>query len=266
MKRSVLFFALMLSVVPASAGPKNYGTIVTQAGKTFYQCQLLHVYPDGVSFAHRDGAAKIPFKELPADLRGQFRYDPKAEAEYQKEKAAARKAEQERKKLQEIVMQEQLMQAQMAEASYLAAASRIDNAPAPISLAQPGEKPLTTVSYQTPAWVGSPITGPAVGGRMYSNSGYSRFGYPVGYYGSGYGGYSTGISYGYPYYGGYSYGGYPYYGGYSSYGSYPYSVGYYGGGYGPAIFGSWNVGHGIHVGVGLGGGFGGFGGFGHHHH
>ncbi|WP_395751244.1 hypothetical protein [Prosthecobacter sp.] len=261
MKRPVLFAALLLSVLPASAGTKNYGTIVTRAGKTFYQCQLLHVYPDGVTFAHRDGAAKIAFKELPAELRGQFHYDSKVESQYQKEKAAARQAELERKKQQEIVMQEQMMQAQMSEASYLAAASRIDNAPAPIALTQPGEKPTTTVAYQTPSWVGTPITGPAVSGRGYNSGSYARFGYPMGYYGAGYGGYSTGISYGYPYYGGYSYGGYPYYGGGYSYGSYP----YYGGSYGPAVYGSWNVGHGIHVGVGLGG-FGGFGGFGHHHH
>lgn len=256
MKRSALLLALLLSVVPASAAPKNYGTITTRDGKSFYECKVMRVYPDGVSFTHRNGAARVAFKDLPANLRSEFRYDPKAEAEYQKEQAALRKAEQERKKQQEIAMQEQLMQAQMAEASYLAAASRVANPPAPMSLAQPGEK-LTTVAYQTPSWVGTPITGPAVGGSVYRSSGYSPYGY--GYYGGGYypaNGYYSGYSY--PY-GGYSYGGYPYYGGYS-YGGYPSYGGYYGGGgYGISGFGSWNIGHGIHIGVGLGG-------FGHHHH
>lgn len=258
MKRSVLFIALLLlCVVPASAAPKNYGTITTLEGKSFYECRVMRVYPDGVSFTHRDGAAKIAFKELPANLRSEFRYDPKAEALYQKEQAALRKAEQERRKQQEIVMQEQLMQAQMAEASYLATASQLANRPAPMSLAQPGET-LTTVGYQTPSWVGTQITGPAMGGSAYRGSGYS----PFGYYGGGYypaGGYSSG--YGYPYGGGYSYGsyygGYPSYGGY--YGSYPSYGGYYGGGSGLSGFGSWNIGNGIRVGVGLGG-------LGHHHH
>ncbi len=267
MKRSVLFIALLLSVVPLSAAPKNYGTITTLNGKSFYECRVMRVYPDGVSFTHRNGAAKIAFKELPANLRSEFRYNPKVEAAYQKEQAALRKAEQERKKQQEIVMQEQLMQAQMAEASYLAAASRVANRPAPMSLAQPGET-LTTVGYQTPSWVGTQITGPAVGGSAYRGSGYSPYGYGGGYYpasgyssgyGYPYGGYSSGgySNYGgYPYYGGSSYGSYPYYGGYS-YGSYPSYGGYYGGGSG--ISGSWNIGHGIHIGVGLGS-------FGHHHH
>jgi len=245
MKRSVLFIALLLSVVPASAAPKNYGTITTRDGRSFYQCKVMRVYPDGVSFTHRNGAAKIAFADLPEILRTEFRYDPKAEAEYQKEQAALRKAEQERQRQQEIVMQEQLMEARMAEASYLASASRIASTQA------------TTAGAQTPSWVGTPITGPAVGGRSYSGSSSSRFGY-----GYPMGGYYSGASYGYPGYGGYSYGSYPYYGGYS-YGGHPYYGGsYYGGSYSPSVFGQWNVGHGIHIGVGLGSfGFGGY----HHH-
>lgn len=135
MKRSVLLIALLLSVVPASAAPKNYGTITTRDGKSFYECQIVRVYPDGVSFTHRNGAAKIAFKDLPENLRREFRYDPQQEAAFQKEQAALRKAEQERQRQQEIVMQERLMEAQMAEASYLAAASRSVNPPAPMSLA-----------------------------------------------------------------------------------------------------------------------------------
>ncbi|WP_397382324.1 hypothetical protein [Prosthecobacter sp.] len=245
MKRSFLFAALLLSVLPASAAPKNYGTITTRDGRSFYECRVLHIYPDGVSFAHKNGAAKIPFAELPENLRSEFRYDPKAETEYQKEQAALRKAEQERQKLQEIAMQERLMEAKMAEASYLATASQLAATSA------------SAAGNPSPSWVGTPITGPAVGGRSYSGSSYSRFGYPYGYSGSGYysGGSYSGISYGYPY------GGYPNYSGYS-YGGYPSYGGYYGGGYGPTISGQWNLGHGIHVGVGLGSfGFGGM----HHH-
>ncbi|MCB1279493.1 hypothetical protein [Prosthecobacter sp.] len=250
MKRSALFIALLLSVIPAVAAPKSYDTITTRDGKSFYECKVMHVYPDGVSFTHRNGAAKIAFKDLPDGLRRELRYDPKAEAAYQKEQAALRKAEKERQKQQEAAMQERLMEAQMAEASYLAAARQIATtqtaATPPMSVALPGEK-LTVASTQTPSWVGTPITGPAVGGSSYRNGSFSRWSnYPYRYGGGSYpaGGYYSGYGYGYPYYSGYSYGGYPY-GGY-----------YYGGGYAPrygsSIIGNWNVGHGIHVGVGIG--------------
>lgn len=250
MKRSVLFAALLLSVLPASAAPKNYGTITTRDGKSFYECQVMHIYPDGVTFAHKNGAAKIPFADLPENLRNEFRYDPKAEAEYQKQQAAQRKTEQEQQKQQEIAMQQRLMEAKTAEASYLAAASRLTTTAASVA------------GTPSPSWVGTPITGPALGGRSYTGSSYSRFGYPYGYAGTGYyyGGNGSGISYGYPY-GGYSYGGYPYYSGYS-YGGYPGFGGCYGGGYGPTISGQWNLGHGIHIGIGGGSFFGGM----HHHH
>lgn len=236
MKHSILLAALLLCTLPVRAAPKNYGTITTRDGRSFYECQVMHIYPDGVTFTHRNGAAKIPFADLPENLRNEFRYDPKAEAEYQKQQSALRKAEQDRRKQQEIAMQEKLMEAKMAEASYLATARQL------AATSSAGNQP-------SPAWVGTPITGPAVGGRSYGSTSYSGYGYPLGYYGGGYysnGGYSIN-GYGYPY-GGYSYGGYPYYGG------------YYGASYRPVISGQWNLGHGIHIGIG-GGYFGGM----HHH-
>ncbi len=230
MKRSVLFLALLLAVPPALAAPKNYGTITTRDGKSFYECKVLRVYPDGVGFTHRNGAAKIAFKDLPENLRREFRYDPQAEAKYQREQAALRQEEQKREKLREIAMQEKLMEAQMAEASYLAAAqSAYYRAPASpsMSLALPGET-LPTLTYQTPSWVGTPITGQALGGGDYRRSGYSYWGgQPFGY-GGGY----------YPWggYGGYPYGGYGH--GYGAYVS-------------PTIYRSWNVGSGFRIGVGI---------------
>lgn len=234
MQRFALFLALLLAVMPAVGAPKNYGTITTRDGKSFYDCKIMRVHPDGVSFTHRNGAAKIAFKDLPASMRQEFRYDSQQEAAYQREQAAARKAEQERQKRQEIVMQERLMEAQMAEASYLAAAQTAYYAPRTpsMSLALPGES-LPTIGYQTPSWVGTPITGPAVGGSGYRSGGYSRWSsYPFGY-GSSYAPYYPVGGYGYPY------------------------GGYYGGGYAPGayvsptIFRSWNVGGGLRIGVGI---------------
>lgn len=236
MKRTLLFLSLLLSITPAAAAPKTYGTITTRSGKSFYDCKVVHVYPDGVGFTHQNGAAKIAFKDLPENLRGEFRYDPKAAAAYQREQASLRRDEQKRRKIEEVAMHERLMEAQTAETIYLAAARASYMAPTPhtMSLALPGET-LPKVAYQTPSWVGAPITGPAIGGRDYRSGSYSRWGNSIGYGG----GYS-------PYYrtGGYGYG-------------YPYGS-YYGGGYmqpsaymSPTIFRSWNVGGGFQVGVGV---------------
>lgn len=257
MKRSVLLFALLLAGAPlaATAAAPNYGTIVTRSGREFYDCRIVRVHPDGVAFTHRDGAAKIAFKELPEHMRREFKYDPKAEAEYQNEQAALRKQEKERQRLREIAMEEQLAEAQMAEASYLASAASVYNpAPpvVPMSTALPGE-PALTVGYQSPSWVGTTIGTSAFGSGRYRR-GYSSWGgyYPYGYgYGYGYPtagytypAYNYPSSYGYPAYN------YPAYT-YPSY-SRPYGYGHRGGYYGrPSAFGSWNVGNGIRVGVGV---------------
>ncbi len=250
MKRTVFLLALLLAVAaPVVAGPKT-DTITTKAGRTFFDCKVTHVYPDGVGFIHRNGAARIAFKDLPDNLRKEFRYDPAKEAEYIRQQAAERAEEKQRAKLHEIMMEERLAEAKMAEASYLAAANESSRAPTLISPLMPSEAAAAqaTSVQQTPSWVGAPITGPALGGSAYRASSYSRWRnpafFPLGGYYSGFG---------YPYYGGYSYG-YPY-GGY--YGTSYLPVGGY---MRPTVFGQWNVGHGIHLGVGLGSfGFHGFG-------
>lgn len=234
MKRSVLLLGLLLAAAPVFAAPQNYGTIATRNGRVFHDCKVTRIHPDGVSFTHRDGAAKIAFKDLPENLRREFRYDPQKEAEYQREQAALRKEEQKREKQREAAMQERLMEAQMAEASYLAAASAAaQTAPVvqPMSMALPGETLPKVAAYQTPAWVGTPITGSPLGGSGYRRSSFAGyFPYTGGYPGYGYG--YPSYSYGYPYYGGYGCG-YP-----SAYVS-------------PTIYRSWNVGSGFRVGVGI---------------
>lgn len=232
MKRSALLLALLLAALPALGGPKNYGTITTKAGKSFFECKITRIYPDGVGFTHREGAAKIAFKDLPEKLRQEFRYDPLKEKEYQREQAALREEEKKRARLHEIAMEEKLAEARMAEAGYFAAvASAATATPASpaMSLALPGEK-LPVLGYQTPSWVGTPITGPALGGGAYRR-GSSWGSYPFGYYGGGYSYPAYGYGYGYPYYGY----GYAPVGGYVS----------------PTIYRSWNVGSGFRVGVGI---------------
>lgn len=220
MKRSVLFLMLLAATLPAWAGPQAVPAITTRTGQVFRDCKLVRVYPDGVSFTHRDGVVRIPFKDLPDNLRAQYPYDPAAEAAYLKEQQARRAEEKERDRVREVAMQEKLAEARMAEAAYLASSRRVLS-PAPLSTVSPGT--TTRVVYRTSSWGASPY------------------------------------SYGWPAYSPYSYGSYPgtYYPSYS----YPYTG--YNYGYPcttpavyarPQVFGSWNVGHGVHIGVGLSGG------------
>ncbi|MEZ5385780.1 MAG: hypothetical protein R3F13_09715 [Prosthecobacter sp.] len=229
MKRIVLFFSLLLAAPGLTAAEKER-TITTRSGKTFLNCKIVRVHPDGVSFIHQKGAAKIAFKELPESLRREFRYDPKKEAEYQRAQAELRKQEAERARLREIAMEEKLMEAQMAEASYLAAANTVyrpaSGTPG-MSLALPGE--TLQVAQTRPTWLGAPITGTPMGGRVYTRSSYSYWGnYPAGYGGGGF--YPT-VGYGYPF------GGY----GCAPAGAYV----------SPTIFRSWSVGGGVRVGLGI---------------
>lgn len=232
MKRSALLLALLLAALPALGGPKNHGTITTRAGKSFFDCKITRIYPDGVGFTHRDGAAKIAFKDLPEKLRQEFRYDPRKEAEYQREQAARREDEKKRARLHEIAMEEKLAEARMAEAGYFAAvagaASSVAVKPL-MSPALPGES-LPVLSYQTPSWVGTPITGTALGGSAYRRVS-SWGGYPFGCYGGGYSYPAYGYGYSYPYHG---------------HGCMP--AGAY---VSPTIYRSWSVGGGFRVGVGI---------------
>jgi len=234
MSRNVTLLTLLLATGLAAADANR--TITTRAGKVFQNCKVVRVHPDGVSFTHSEGAAKIAFKDLPESLRREFRYDPKKAAEHQRVQAELRKEEAKRAKLREIAMEEKLMQAQMAEASYLAAASAIyrpaSNAPG-MSLALPGEA-LPNIAVQTPSWIGPPISGSPLGGHDYRRGASYLRSYPFwngggflpvgGYYGPPFGGYNCGYGAGYV------------------------PVGAY---VRPTLFRSWNVGSGVRVGVGI---------------
>jgi hypothetical protein len=88
-----------------SSGPStflniNIGTITTLLGKTYENCKLLKVQPDGVVISHSQGIVKVPFSYMTPDLQKRFGYDPnKAAAEneanlkYQEQMRAAAAAQ-----------------------------------------------------------------------------------------------------------------------------------------------------------------------------
>lgn len=233
MKRIVLVLSLLIAL-PGVMAADGRRTITTKSGQTFLNCKVVRVHPDGVSFTHQNGAAKIAFKDLPESLRKEFRYDPQKAAEYQRSQAELRKQQAERARLREIAMDERLMEARMAEASYLAAAKALHRpagGAAGMSLALPGEA-LPQAAQPAPSWLGAPITGTPLGGRAYTRSGYSYWGnYPAGLGG---GGFYPNAGLAYPWGGGFGCG-------YAPAGAYV----------SPTIFRSWNVGGGVRLGVGI---------------
>ncbi len=67
--------------------------ITTLTGKIYRQCQIVKVHPDGVSFRHADGAAKVLFTDLSKEWRIRLGYDADKAAAYQQELADKREAE-----------------------------------------------------------------------------------------------------------------------------------------------------------------------------
>jgi hypothetical protein len=92
MKR--LLTSLLLWIAAASlACAAPIAKITTLTGKTYRQCQIVRVHPDGVSFRHADGAAKVLFTDLSKEWRARLGYDADKAAAYQQELADKREAD-----------------------------------------------------------------------------------------------------------------------------------------------------------------------------
>lgn len=65
--------AIMHSTPGHDGHPKKFSTI---NGKEYRGCKVLKVDPDGVTFRHDKGMAKIGFKDMPFHLRDRYFYNP----------------------------------------------------------------------------------------------------------------------------------------------------------------------------------------------
>jgi len=74
--------------VPVAAPTSIPATITTIYGKTYTGCALSRVTPDGISFIHSMGVAKIRFAELDPSLAATFGYDAAAAKKYELDQAA----------------------------------------------------------------------------------------------------------------------------------------------------------------------------------
>ena len=90
MKTWVLFLlaTMALTAAPLEAAP--IPKISTLTGRVYRQCKIVRVHPDGVSFTHANGAAKVLFMDLPESWRGRLGYNPAKAAAYEREQAERR--------------------------------------------------------------------------------------------------------------------------------------------------------------------------------
>lgn len=95
----LLAAAWFTSAFPARlSGAETIPEITTLQGRAFRQCEIVRVHPDGVSFRHATGAARILFSDLSPQWRDRLGYDPeKAAAHRLEQKELAEKREEARK-------------------------------------------------------------------------------------------------------------------------------------------------------------------------
>lgn len=95
----LLAAAWLTSAAPARlAGAEKIPEITTLQGRTFRQCEIVRVHPDGVSFRHATGAARVLYSDLSPEWRSRLGYDPeKAAAHRQEQKELAEKREEARR-------------------------------------------------------------------------------------------------------------------------------------------------------------------------
>lgn len=60
------------------------GQVTTIKGETYSNAVVVCVEPDGISYKHSGGIAKLSFNELPAAVRKEYNYSPKGAAVYRK--------------------------------------------------------------------------------------------------------------------------------------------------------------------------------------
>ena len=99
--RAMKTFTTIVLMLTAALGVTQAETITltTTAGRTYQQCRIVKMEPDGVSFRHAKGAGKVLFKDLTKDLREHFDYDP-VRAQAHEEKLKADKAKERAEKIQ----------------------------------------------------------------------------------------------------------------------------------------------------------------------
>lgn len=189
MKAFVLPLLLTLaSVTLATAAP--IAKLTTLTGKTFRQCNILKVYPDGVAFRHTNGVARILFTDLSSDWRNRLGYSPKKAAAYKQELADKRAAE-------------KAARAKYEEARFKLLAEAADRARIQALGQEAQARAFIAMQQQQNMFGNAAFAAPPVLGAVFNSAGvYNRYdrhrNYPYWQngYGYGYNGYNNGYAYG----------------------------------------------------------------------
>lgn len=161
--KTIVLLLLTLVLATPSGLLAAIGTITTLTGKTYRKCEIVRVHPDGVSFTHSNGAAKVLFMDLTPSLRGKLGYSPSKAAAYEKEIAARRQRETEARAARQTEMARALNLAQELELTRLRIAEQQASAAAR----------ATSLNYGAPAAVQYPFL--PVLGAVYDSRDY-RYG------------------------------------------------------------------------------------------
>jgi hypothetical protein len=166
MKAFLILFSLALSVIQAAP----IDQITTLHGKIYRQCEVVRVHPDGVSFTHANGAAKILFTDLPETWRTRFGYDPAKAAAYEcviNERRQQIAAERSRRDAE--------LSRAMAEAARMARNRQLS-----LDAQADAERQAIAKSPIIPAYPILPALGAVYDSRGYYPQFHQRFGFPLG--------------------------------------------------------------------------------------
>ncbi|MBL9116609.1 MAG: hypothetical protein JNJ83_16500 [Verrucomicrobiaceae bacterium] len=86
MNKYTLLLALMLSLT----GAARAADLMTVQGRSYQNCRILKVSPDGVTFRHTKGVARILFSDMTTASQKEFGYDPDKERAFEKQQAEER--------------------------------------------------------------------------------------------------------------------------------------------------------------------------------
>ena len=200
MKNATLILSLLLALgsFTQAAMPNQIAEFTTLTGRTYRQCRISQIHPDGISFFHSKGAAKVLFADLSDTWKNKLGYNAKRAEEYQKEASMKKLIEQERlaKAREQAVAQErqttelrlriierafelqtrqQLLQQQQLAAYYGTQVPVTGPAPAigwPGTYFGPVNAPFGYYGlFNGPYGLINNLCGPAYGGRPWNNCG-----------------------------------------------------------------------------------------------
>ena len=108
------FFAVLAAlmfagtaVFAADSDKKVSRTVTLKNGKVLQDAVVLDKKPTGVTLGYKDGAAFVPFTDMPAKAQEYFGYDPEEAAKYEKKVESQKKANQKAAEKQKAKEQKQ---------------------------------------------------------------------------------------------------------------------------------------------------------------